>query len=332
MGKAESDGRPSCWVVSDGRAGNENQCLGLARALGLAPEVKRIRARAPWRWLAPSLWLGALRALDPLGDTLAPPWPKVLIATGRISVAPAAALRRASRGATFAIQIQNPTIDPGRFDVVVAPAHDRLSGPKVIVTLGAMHGVDQTCLEAAAARFGPRLAHLPRPRIAVLIGGDSKVHRLPPEATRRLTEQLARLARRDGAGLMVTTSRRTVAENQEILRRGLEGLAVDFWDGTDENPYYGYLALAEGILVTADSVNMVSEAAATGKPVQVVDLEGGSARLERFHRAMGEAGITRPFDGHLERWSYPIFNEPQRVAAEIGRRMAAQAGTDTKPT
>ena len=330
MGKAERDGGPSCWVVSDGRAGNENQCLGLARALGLVPEVKRIRARAPWRWLAPSLWLEARRALDPSGDTLTPPWPKVLIATGRISVAPAAALRRASGGATFAIQIQNPTIDPGRFDVVVAPAHDRLSGPKVITTLGAMHGVDQASLDQAAAHFGPRLAHLPRPRIAVLIGGDSKVHRLRPEATRRLAEQLAELARRDGVGLMVTTSRRTGAENIEILRRGLEGLAVDLWDGVGENPFYGYLALAEGILVTEDSVNMVSEAAATGKPVQVIGLEGGSARQERFHRAMGEAGITRPFDGHLEHWSYPPFNETQRVAEEIGRRMAAR--TETKPT
>jgi mitochondrial fission protein ELM1 len=298
----------------------------------LVPEVKRIRARPPWRWLAPSLWLGALRALDPAGDTLAPPWPKVLIATGRVSVAPAVALRRASGDATFAIQIQNPTIDPGRFDVVVAPAHDRLSGPKVISTLGAMHCVDQACLEEAAARFGPRLAHLPRPRIAVLIGGDSKVQRMTAETTRRVTEQLVRLVDEEGVGLMVTTSRRTGAANQEILRRGLEGLAVDFWDGTGENPYYGYLALAEGILVTADSVNMVSEAAATGKPVQVIDLEGGSARRGRFHRAMAEAGITRPFDGHLERWSYPILNEPQRVAAEIGRRMAARTGTDTQPT
>jgi mitochondrial fission protein ELM1 len=256
----------------------------------------------------------------------------VLIATGRISAAPAAALRRASGGATFAIQIQNPTIDPGRFDVVVAPAHDRLSGPNVISTLGAMHRVDQACLEAAAVHFGPRLAYLPRPRIAFLIGGDSKVHRMTAETTRRLTGQLVRLADEERVGLMVTISRRTGAENQEILRRGLEGLAVDFWDGTSENPYYGYLALAEGVLVTADSVNMVSEAAATGKPVQVIDLEGGSARLGRFHRAMGGAGITRPFDGHLERWSYPPFNEPRRVAEEIGRRMAARTGTDPKPT
>ncbi len=328
MGKAKSNGRPSCWVVSDGRAGNENQCLGLARALGLVAEVKRIRPRAPWRWLAPGLWLGALRALDPAGDLLTPPWPEVLIATGRISVAPAAALRRASRGATFAIQIQNPTIDPGRFDVVVAPAHDRLSGPKVIVTLGAMHGVDQARLDQAAVRFGPRLAHLPKPRIAVLIGGDSKVYRMPPQATRRLAERLARLARQEGVGLMVTTSRRTGAENQEILRRALEGLAVDLWDGAGENPYYGYLALAEGILVTADSINMISEAAATGKPVQVIDLEGGSARQGRFHDALREAGITRPFDGRLEHWSYPPFNEPQRVAREIGRLLAAR----TRPT
>ena len=323
---------PRCWVLSDGKAGAETQSLGLAEALGLVPEVKRLAVRAPWRWLPPALWLAPLAAPGSGGAGLAPPWPDLVIACGRLTAAPAAALRRAGRGAIRAIQIQDPQLDPRHFDLVVAPAHDRLAGANVLTTLGALHRATPGRLAAAAALLTPRLEALPQPRVAVLIGGDSKVHRMTAETTRHLTEQLARLVNEEGVGLMVTTSRRTGAENNEILRRGLEGLAVDLWDGAGENPYCGYLALAEGILVTADSVNMVSEAAATGKPVQVIGLEGGSARQERFHDAMREAGITRPFDGHLEQWTYPPFNETQAVAEEIGRRMAARAGTGTEPT
>ena len=83
-----------CWIVSDGKAGMENQCLGLAETLGVEPAVKRIQVRKPWRWLPPSLMPAPLSALDSGGDRLAPPWPDLLIASGRLAVAPAIAVRR----------------------------------------------------------------------------------------------------------------------------------------------------------------------------------------------------------------------------------------------
>src|SRR3546814_20453175 len=107
------------------------------------------------------------------------------------------------------------------------------------------------------------------------------MERRPPRATRTdtlvpyttlfrsLAGQLATLAR-DGWGLMITPSRRTGRRNEEILRRALAGLPAEIWDGAGENPYFGSLALADHVVVTGDSVNMVSEAASTGKPVHVV--------------------------------------------------------------
>lgn len=322
MSDAANRPAQTCWVMSDGKAGMEGQCLGLAEALGLDPQVKRIRIRAPWRWLPPQLWLDPLARAGPDGDALAPPWPEVLIACGRPTVAPAIAIRRASGGRTFAVQIQNPTVHPRHFDVVVTPKHDRLEGPNVITTTGGLNRVTPARLAAAAARFGPRFCHLPRPLVAVLLGGDSKVYRMTRTIALRLGERLAALSRRQGAGLLVTPSRRTGAKYQAILHQALEGLPAEIWDGTGGNPYFGYLALADAFVVTGDSVNMVSEAATTGKPVYVVDLKGGSAKFRRFHEAMRKAGITRPFDGRLETWSYPALRDTERAAAEIRRRMA----------
>jgi mitochondrial fission protein ELM1 len=94
-----------------------------------------------------------------------------------------------------------------------------------------------------------------------------------------------------------------------------------FWDGRGENPYFGYLGLADAVIVTADSVTMISEAAATGKPVHVAALEGGSAKFRRFHAAMQEAGVTRPFAGRLEDWRYEPLDEAARIATEVRRRL-----------
>ncbi len=310
-----------CWVVSDGKAGMESQCLGVAETLGATPLVKRIQVRPPWRWLPPGLWPAPLAALSPAGDALAPPWPDLLIASGRLAVAPAFAVRRASAGRTFCVQLQDPTVDAAKFDLVVTPGHDRLSGPNVISTLGATHRVTATKLAAAAQDGPPCLARLPRPLVAVLLGGDNRAYRFTETAAESLGRDLARLARAEGAGLAVTPSPRTSPLVLATIRRCLEGLPAVIWDGTGENPYFAFLAHADALVVSGDSVNMVSEAAATGKPVFVAELKGGSAKFDRFHRAMHEAGVTRPFAGRLEKWSYRPPDDTLRVAGEIKRRM-----------
>ena len=293
-----------------------------------APEIKRIAPRAPWRFLPPQLWPPTagcrLRALGPKGDRLAPPWPDILIATGRQTVAPAIAVRRASAGRTFAVQIQNPTVDPRHFDLVVAPAHDGLAGDNVVTTIGALHRVTPARLAAAAEQFRARYAALPRPLVAVLLGGDNRQYMLSDAAATRLADRLAGLARETGAGLAITPSRRTGAMALAIIADRVRGLApgsCDIWNGSGDNPYFAMLALADAIVVTGDSVNMVSEACAAAKPVYVFDLDGGSTKFERFHDGMRTHGLTRPFEGRLERWHVQPPDDMARVVAEIQRRM-----------
>ena len=311
----------SCWVVTDGKAGMEIQCRGLAEAMGFHPEVKRVSIAKPWRWLTPGMVRNPLATLGPKGDRLAPPWPDLWIASGRQTVALTRDLRTLSAGRTFTVQVQNPAIDPAAVDLIVAPEHDRLRAPNVLTTRGALGMVTPERLAAAAEHFEADFAALPARRVAVLIGGNNKAFRLTAALVTELTEQLARLAREQGVGLMVTASRRTGARNEAILRRGLAGLPAEIWDGNGENPYFGMLGLADHVIVTGDSVNMVSEAASTGKPVHVVHLSGGSAKFRRFHAGMEKAGITRPFTGTLAEWSYEPLAETQRVAAEIRRRL-----------
>jgi hypothetical protein len=137
-----------------------------------------------------------------------------------------------------------------------------------------------------------------------------------------VAERLADLTRCFGAGLMVTPSRRTGADNEAILRNRLSGLPAELWDGTGENPYFGYLGLADAVVVTCDSVSMTSEACSTGKPTYVIELEGGSPKFRAFHDGLYQDGITRRFDGTLDLWTPPTLDDTEQVAEELRRRLA----------
>jgi len=311
----------TCWVLTVGVPGMDNQSIGLAQALGLEVVQKRIHPAAPWKHLPPQLWLAPLRFLGAGSDAIVPPWPDVVIGTGRLTVAVALAIKRASAGRTFNIRIQDPHAAYDEFDVIVTPRHDRCNRPNVIHTLGGLHTLTPARIREAGARFAEKFAYLPRPRVAVLVGGTNKCYRLTAEVGRALGEQLAALSATTGAGILLTPSRRTGAEVETALRDALAQTPAYIWDGTGENPYLAYLALADYIVVTADSVNMVSEACTTGKPVYVVDLEGGSRKFRLFHEAMRNGGYTRPFTGKLENWRYQALDDVGRVAQEIGQRL-----------
>jgi mitochondrial fission protein ELM1 len=308
------------WAVHDGTIGMANQVRGVAEALGWPFVEKHIAVRAPWRHLLPHLWLRPLAAVSPAGDAFAPPWPDVLIACGRVVVPLARAAKRASGGRTFWVQVQDPRFARPEVDLMVVPAHDPARGDNVLRTLGAVHRVTPAKLAEGARRVARQLAPLARPLVAVLIGGSNRVYRLTPARYAALADELAALARQ-GYGIAVTPSRRTGAAGETLLRERLAGVPAFIWDGSGENPYFGLLGAADAIIVTADSVSMVSEAAATGKPVHVIELEGGSRKFARFHDGMRQAGITRPFRGAIEHWTYAPPDDTARAAAEIRRRL-----------
>lgn len=302
----------------------ESQCVGLAEALGLHPDIKRVRMRAPWRALSPFLRLGLAHAFENK-SAICPPWPDLLIASGRLSVPASLYVRRQSARAdrrTFTVQIQDPVISPSHFDLVIAPLHDGLEGPNVVSTIGALHRVETDRLARDAALLAPRVAALPHPYVGVLIGGPNGSYHLGAHEIAELASKLRALAGRMGAGLLVTPSRRTGAENTSLLKTLLSGTPAFIWDGEGRNPYFGILGLSDFLVVTADSVNMISEACASGKPVAIYDLPGGSRKSARFRAALSARGLVRKFAIPLETYPAKPLNEMSDVVKAIEERIA----------
>ena len=308
------------WAVSDGRAGLASQTRGLAEAVGLPVELKTVHPRFPWTLLPVTAWPAPFHALGPGSSTFASPWPKLVIGCGWRAIPYVLAVKRLSAGKTFAVQLQDPRIDPQRFDLVVPPKHDGLSGVNVEAIVGSPNAVTPAKLNAAASQWRPKFDAIKQPRVAVLIGGKSKSHRFDGNDAQSLATRLKELDA-GGFGLMITTSRRTGEAQERIIKDTLAGTAAYLWDASGENPYFGLLALADVILVTSDSTNMAVEAASTGKPVYLIDLPGGDAKFARLHAELERRGIARKFTGEIAQWSYPPLNETARIAALIRKRI-----------
>jgi mitochondrial fission protein ELM1 len=293
-------------IICNDLAGLKNQAVGLAEAAGFDPDVRVLRRTGI---------LGRLRAVSP--EITAPPMPGVVIACGGSGARVAASLRSAL---VKAVAVQDPRMALQKFDLVFAARHDGIAGPNVFVTRTALHRVTPARLAAEAEIWRPMLAGLPRPLMAVLLGGSNGRYRFDPAVARGLAAQLAAVMR-DGAGVAVTPSRRTAPAVVRILREALAPLGAWIWDGTGENPYFGMLGLADAVVVTADSVSMVSEAVATSVPVFLVRLPGKSARIGAFMDMLAADGRVRDFAGRLDLWDTAPMDDTPAAGAALRRLM-----------
>ncbi|MGO1070077.1 mitochondrial fission ELM1 family protein [Lysobacter sp. CA199] len=305
--------------MTDGHAGNQRQASALAQALGRPATDWILSPRAPWRWTSPRKLPGALNAFGPDFVRALQARPRLAIGCGR----QAALATRLLRGpACQTVQILNPRIATGHWDLVIAPEHDGLSGATVITLLGSLHPVDDLWLAGARKTF-PAFGALPGPRTALLLGGSSAHADFDQAAFDALAEHLQILLEREGGSLLATTSRRTPAAIRARLRERLARLPKVSWyePGEGTNPYPGLLGWADRIVCTADSVNMLSEAAATRVPVFVFGSERVDGRPRRFVDSLLGLGRARAFDEQLLPYPVTPLRETARVAQEVRQRL-----------
>jgi uncharacterized protein len=292
LGAMSAPTMPIVWTLTDDRAGNLHQAQALALALGGASHHVALRLPAPWRWLAPRGVAGALRFIHRPGDLS---WPDIAVGCGRQAALALRALKR--HRPLFTVQILDPRIDTLHYDIVVTPAHDQLECSNVIRSIGAIHGIDDRWLAGARQTF-PELATLPRPLYCLLIGGPHREAALTESSVHALVDDASRHAALEGGSVFVCGSRRTPAPWRPMLRALALQHGGRVWMEADDgpNPYRGCLAYADRVVVTADSVNMLSEACALGVPVCSFAASGLSGKLARFDHALRRAHLLSTLD------------------------------------
>jgi mitochondrial fission protein ELM1 len=321
---------PRLWLLASPHAGDNSQLLALAEALGWPFAVKRLAYRAAHHALRMIPGSG-LPVLDRARSSdLAPPWPDLVLAAARESEPVALDLRRRAGGRTRLVHVGSPWAPPGRYDLVIATPQYRLPGrPNVLQNELPLHRAAPAALAEAGAAWWPLLARLPRPWVALLVGGPSGPYGLDAAAGARLGRAASAAAA--GGALLVSTSARTPAATADALAAALAVPAHLFrWrPGVAGNPYLAYLALADRFIVTADSVSMIAEACATGRPVALFDTEEGR-RAMRAEAAAPDAALPPPHwrgaDLNATLWRLLLRTGPVRAARDlriVHRRLAA---------
>ncbi len=317
---------PTVWLLLDDRAGSRSQVMGVARFLGLR-YFKQELEYTPTSAL-PNLALGASFAGLTRNSrvNLCPPWPDLVIAAGRRTAPPARHIKGKNGGRTFLCQVMYPGetgIDD--FDLVAVPRHDNMPArPNFLKITGAPHKITPELLAEAAEEWHDRLTGLPGPRIAIIVGGSTKRRKFTPEMATELGRKARAMAEDAGGSLMITTSRRTGEEAAAALMGAVQGVPADVfrWGNTGGNPYFGYLALADAVIVTGDSVSMCSEACATQNPVYIY--APGKLTTHKhglLHKSLFDGGYARPLGDTLEDWTHAPLNAATDIAAEIRQKL-----------
>lgn len=211
------------------------------------------------------------------------------------------------------------------FDLIVAMEHDAITGDNVIKTPFALHAITKEKLAEAEKQFAKRFSLYPKPYVAVLLGGSTNKYKLNAKAMASITKSLQQLTNTMQGSLLITPSRRTGDANTKQLLAAFpraRDSRVYVYDGVGDNPYLGMLAMANTIIVTNDSVNMMSEAAATGKPLYILPLPGHKdTKPARFAEKLVSSGVARLLSDKLESWSYPASGNMEQLAKDVKQRL-----------
>jgi mitochondrial fission protein ELM1 len=319
-----------CWILTTGEAGMRSQVIGLAEATGLAIVEKQIRLRPPWSWLPGHLCPFPLAGLDRAHDRLEPPWPDLLISCGRRSTAASIAVRRRSGGHTMTVHIQDPQAPPSAYDFVIPMRHDGLTGANVFPVDTALHRISSSVRNEAEKTWRQRLKPHNGDLLGIVLGGANRHYGFSAD-TIALLHNVIEDARRRETGVIVTPSRRTgQAVSEGLMRRFGSDPGFSLWDGSGENPYAGILAVSDRLIVTGESVSMISEALATGRPVHILPLAGSGRRHERFLDNLYQRQLADPINGSALNWEWAgggATDATPLAAAEVKHRLRAKFGS-----
>jgi mitochondrial fission protein ELM1 len=342
----ETNGEDSqIWAISDGTAGMRLQAIALGEMLITADITNQtsladIIIKPSWRLrhlprLVPFLpktllssWLGSI------ADRLSKDKPAIIITCGRRMAGTSIALKRLSKAhavGTRTIHIQDPRLPPHYFDILIVPQHDPARGANVLTSMASLNHLDKSKIADAANQLGEKWRTLPAPRVAVLLGGANRRYGISAIMAKDMASRLTNFAIKTGASVALIPSRRTPANLVDQLSASLGPLPHAVMDQAEHNPYPGILGLVDAVIVTSDSVNMISEVTITGLPILIAEWRSETGRIGAFHDAMIAAGHIAPLRDQLPQDGFtPLFEMPTIVKSVLARLNSQRAASRAK--
>ena len=306
-------------LLTEGMHGMISQVEGMARALNTEFDHKIVRLSFPWNLVPPKLTPISEIILKDKIYLIKNEIPDLIISCGRKSVIPSILLKKKNKK-IFSIHIQDPKVNFKNFDIIIAPEHDNLKGNNVINSKGAIHYITQLDIERAKSYLMDKIKS--QKIVSLILGGPNKYYSFSNEELTGIFKKIKTNFISDGYKAIIVPSLRTP---KRIIDLAVNEFDSDNYvvNSVDKQAYLSALALATCIVVTCDSTSMISEAAASGKPIFVahMGLKKNNYRFKKFFQLFKEMGITRDLGEQVESWTYNKLNEAVRIAALINSKL-----------
>jgi len=305
-------------LLTEGMHGMISQVEGLAKALDLDFIHEKIELNSFWKLFPPKLTPVSSNVYKKIISSDF----DVIISCGRKSVIPSIHLKKNSNKKVINIHIQNPKVNFKNFDFIVAPEHDGITGENVINTKGAIHYLTKEEILTNKNYLDSFIKKDQRKIITLIIGGPTKYYDYSDENIEKIFNNLKTLVEKKEYQLVIIPSMRTPKSIIEKAKLFF-GERHTVIESVDKKAYLSALAISEYIVVTCDSSSMISEAALTGKPIYIANIEPkkNDNRFQKFRNLFKELNITRNLGEDLENWNYQKLDETNRVAKIINHKI-----------
>ena len=266
----------NCWILSDKLIGHEKQSISLADSLNINYKIIKINKL---NFLERNTL--SILNLKQKVNSLKPPYPKLIISCGKSTAYYANFMKKKLGKKIFSIFIQKPPINIKNFDLVITPKHDNCSGRNVITTFGALTKINTKYIKEIRKKKKPSV--LKKEFIVVLLGGDSKHHKITIPILDKIIKKISSIQKKNKIKIIFMVSRRTKNKDIIYLKRNLKKKEFIFvLPNSKKISYVNAISFAKAIIVSSDSVSMVSEACSTGIPTYIIDIPTKSKKFGLF--------------------------------------------------
>ena len=303
-------------LLTQGMHGMVSQVEGLAKALNLNYKHQEIKLKKFWNFIPPFLTPISMSVLESqfIFDS------KVIISCGRKSVIPSLALKKKYKEKIFTIHIQDPKVSLDKFDLIICPEHDNITGNNVIKTTGAIHYLSEK--EISKENNYLKIDKENKKIIAFIIGGPNKYYTYSEKEIDFLFNKIKSIFTRDKYKLVVIPSYRTPSD---IIKKAFNSFGHDHMviKDVDKKAYLSALSISDYIVVTCDSTSMISEAAITGKPIYVAQMNSSknNLRFQKFFSQFKQLNIIKDLTDKIDLWSYSKLDEVNRISPLINEKI-----------
>ena len=306
-------------LLTEGYHGMISQVEGLAKALNAEFHHKIVRLNWLWNYMPPKFTPKSEIILKDKKYISESEGCDLVISCGRKSVVPSILLKKRNNS-IITIHIQDPKVDFNNFDTIIAPEHDGINGDNIITSKGAIHYITKEEIEKSKNYLIDKVKN--QKVVALILGGPNKYYSFENEEVSKIFDQLKISFISKGYKAIIIPSMRTPKRAIELAKEKLTNEAHIITE-VDKQAYLSSLAIANNIVVTCDSISMISEAAVSGKPIFVAHMKTkrNNYRFKRFFQLFRDMGITKNLGEKVEEWNYNNLNESGRIAELIKQKL-----------